>query len=306
MRLHQGSKRLQNHAHPQHVVSREKTQQKVHGKLATGCSVVAGLLSVPSSHKPEYVYGTPSASALSQFRLCQARAIGRYVAGIKEPFGGNAAKGVVAHGLTQDFMSKGSAVPSKHKLAGAVRRAVALLPVGAGEIEPHNIERAVLMSHHGVSYIGYLDYEDPHALHTRYPVQGDLKFTSSLRHLNAKDWLKDDARIIYAHDWFYRNGPSGKLISQWTGSQFNGKAAKNYKLKFTALQARRLMNDVVAPVADKLLNACATKRDWQDMPKNYDACDLYPPHGCVMREHGCKKDLKKLLFAIRPKQAKVS
>jgi len=237
-------------------------------------------------------YDEPSPTALALWDLCPARAVGRYVHGIKEDFGKAAREGVRAHRLTQRFLAYGDAPPPS---AAHVRATISVLPVGAAAISPHNIERVVLLRAKGIQLNGGIDWEAAPNL------QGDLKFTGDLRHLRARDWLADHQRIIYAADWFARHPGESTVRSIWTGSRFDGRKAENYELRLKRRQVEKLLDDVSLRVAEKLLDACSRQRDWQSMPKNPGACNLYPPNGCPMRAHGCKMNARKALLTLRPK-----
>ena len=238
-------------------------------------------------------YTEPSASALELYALCPARAIGRYVNKIKEPDNERTAAGKAAHKHTQHWMVTGEMVRRSSPVAAAVRRITHALPVGVGDVEPRNIERIVLLEHQGISFQGKIDWE--------HRSVGDLKFTGQLANIADKDPLKDMQRILYASDWFYRNPYGDKCRTDWTASQFDGERAKNYPVLFSRRQARRLLDNVVMPVANALLNATSKGADWRKAPKNASACDKYPPNGCPMREHGCKMSAREALLTLKPR-----
>lgn len=239
-------------------------------------------------------YLSPSPSAISLTILCPARACGRYVHGIKDVFGPSAQKGVLGHSLVQTYLQTGELPNRAHPLNAAVRAMIAILPVGAAQVEPRNIERSLLLQHNGVEYTGYIDWEHKH-------LHGDLKFTSNPSRFASIDPYTDPQRIVYAADWFSRHHGENTATSIWTAASFDGRQARAFKKQLKRKKIKKALDAVIEPAVYRLLEMTARQLDWQTQPKNASACNLYPPHGCPMRKHGCKPPLRDQLTAIKPK-----
>lgn len=239
-------------------------------------------------------YLSPSASAISLYLQCPARFAGRYVEGVKEPFGPAAQKGVRGHKLAQRYMQIGELPSRADPLDKAVRQMIKVLPVKAASVAERNIERAILLVDRGIEYTGYMDWE--HDL-----LHGDLKFTGNDARFRKQDPYADVQRLIYASDWFERHHGERTSDSWWTVSRFDGAGARAYKKTLDRKKVKKAFDKVVAPAVYQLLGITSKQADWQDQPKNPSACNLYPPHGCPMRAHGCKVDPVARLHAIRPK-----
>lgn len=229
-------------------------------------------------------YWSPSAIGLGI--LCPARAVAKYVWGYREPFGKAAAEGTRCHGITQSYMRDGTMPEPTEK---AVHAMLKVLPVQAGSVDPHNIERVLRIPQHH----GFIDW--------RQRVIGDLKFTSNVRYQRETDPSTDPQRIIYGADEFYIDPYIEKVRTVWTVAQFDGKAQLALPHNWTRRENKRAYNSVVKPVAEMLEQASEEMTHWQDMPKNTAACDKYPPNGCIMKQHGCRRSLANRLIALKTK-----
>jgi len=229
-----------------------------------------------------------SPSGIANAQLCMARAIAQRVWGYYEPENDAMREGTRLHRVVQRYLHTGKVPDADDKAAHA---AIKVLPVGPGSVSAADIERVVLLDKHH----GYIDW-------LRGSKHGDLKFTKNVRYQRAKDPTTDPQRIIYAVDAF-ANDPSLVTLKQfWTVSQFDGKQALTLEHKWTKDSALKAYETIVKPVHEQLAAATQKSLHWQDAPKNLSACDMYPPNGCIMKQHGCRRSLKARLLAIRPKQ----
>ena len=231
----------------------------------------------------------PSPSAIDLWLTCNARALGKYVAGVKEPMGKAALEGQRLHKLTQEFLVSGRLPPPHER---AVHKIVGALPVPGGSIHPVDIERVLVMP----VFHGFMDWSDG------FGRQGDLKFTSSPQHQRSKDPVKDPQRILYAKDEFYRDPYLLSLRQTWSVAQFNGAAAYRLDHTWTRSALKKAYEKNLARAVDNFVSAVHNKQDWNEAAKDYSKCDMYRPHGCPMKAHGCKRgSLNQRLVAIQPK-----
>jgi hypothetical protein len=219
----------------------------------------------------------PSASTFELWLMCPARALGKVLHGIKEPFGPAAAEGTRLHKVTQKAMVTGQLPPPSEV---AVHKIVAALPVPLGTIDEGNTERVLVIPH----VHGFMDWADDFNRH------GDLKFTSNVRYQQQKDPTKDPQRIFYAQDHFYRDPYAESFVQTWSVSQFNGARALRLDHTWTRRAVRQSFEKNLAKELDALNEAVHSRQDWQTAKKNPgEACSKYPPHGCPMLKHGCKR-----------------
>jgi hypothetical protein len=229
-----------------------------------------------------------SPSAIALWELCPARAIAKYVWGYEEPESDAMREGTRLHRIIQRYLNTGAIPDTKERAAHAC---IKVLPVPAGSIYTADIERVVLHEQHH----GYIDW----ARGSR--VLGDLKFTKSVRYQQAKNPATDPQRIIYAVDAFAYDSELRKLTQHWTVTQFDGAKALTLKHVWTKDGALKAHDKVIKPAHEQLMAAVETNLHWNDAPKNHGSCDMYPPNGCMMKNHGCTRSLKSRLMAIRPK-----
>lgn len=235
----------------------------------------------------------PSPSAIALGQMCLARAVARYTGVFTEPESPQMRAGKHNHELVQLYLRTG-AVPAAHE--ESAHAAIRALPIKAGSVHEHDIERPVLLT----GYQGWIDW-------TRTAEQGDLKFTGNMTHVSKKDPFTDPQRVIYAADAFYRL-PSKvvTVISYWTVATFwsdkptfKGCKSKTLAVKFDRLGIKKRLA-ALQPIADEIVFARKHKSDWQSYPKNLDACSTYRPHGCPLRSV-CKVSLADRLISIRRK-----
>lgn len=219
----------------------------------------------------------PSPSAAELWELCNARALGKYVEGIREEPGFPAREGSRLHKLTQKYLVTGR-LPAMHEVA--VHKIVAALPVPGGSIERSNIERVLVIP----EMHGYMDWT------TGDGRQGDLKFTSNVRYQRAKDPTSDKQRIAYAHDEFYRDPYLVTLRQTWSVSQFDGKAALKLEHKWTRKAVKKKFRLHLAKTLDDLCEAVEQQKSWRRAKKNYSSCWAFNRE-CPMIEHGCKRSI---------------
>lgn len=231
-----------------------------------------------------------SASGLGLAQICMARAVARYVWGYEEPESDAMREGTRLHRIVQRYLLDGTVPDAREK---AAKKCISVLPIRAGSVFEPDIERVVLLPEHS----GYMDW-------LRGSKQGDLKFTKNVRYQREKDPKTDIQRIIYAVDTF-ANDPSLVTLKQfWTVTQFDGEKALTLEHRWTKDTALEAYDKIVKPVHTQLKAAVEQQLHWQDAPKNHASCDLYPPNGCMMKQHGCRRSLAARLLAIRPKPPK--
>ena len=233
-----------------------------------------------------------SASAIALWNLCPARAVAKYVWGYEEPENEAMREGTRLHRIVQKYMHGAEVPPANEK---AARKCIEVLPVGPGSIYRADIERVVLLDEH----TGFLDWMRGTRKH------GDLKFTKSVRYQKEKNPETDPQRILYALDAFEMDPSRVDTLKQsWTVTEFSGAKALTLVHTWTHVTARKQYEKVVRPVHDALATAVAKSTHWQDAPKNLESCDMYPPDGCIMKKHGCRRSLRDRLIAITPKAKK--
>lgn len=235
----------------------------------------------------QFDYTTPSPSALELLDMCDARAGARYVARIRpvEKPGKNTV-GTRCHEIAAEYLSKGTPPNRNEKMVIAlngspkefypgriVQAMVHHLPP-AGTVP--RVEHKVTLVHRGITFNAEssIDWET-------YDRVGDHKFTTAIKYAlekEAKGW-RDPQKIIYAADWLARH-PYDTVRAQWTYAQFDCKASKPFVLTASRAEIMKLLDDVVMPLAEKLLRYVADKVDWQTLRKNTGACGKYPPDGC--------------------------
>jgi hypothetical protein len=240
---------------------------------------------------PEIFY--PSSSAIELWQLCNARALGKYVAGVVEPETKALSEGKRLHKITQTWLSEGKR-PSTHE--PAFDKIVGALPVPGGSVAHTNIERVLTLP----QWFGFMDWTDG------YGRQGDLKFTGNPDYQRKRDPKTDTQRIVYARDEFYRDPFIAKLEQTWSVSAFNGSRALRLDHSWTRKAAKAAYEKNLAKAVDEMQEAVLEKRDWRDAAKNFGACDQYRPNGCPMKGHGCKPRLAQRLSSLRLKPAKVA
>lgn len=203
-----------------------------------------------------------------------------------------AEEGKRLHTLIQQYLTTGK-VP--HTTERAAHKMISVLPVKGGQVAQADVERVVLLDEHH----GYQDW-------MRGAWQGDLKFTVDVKHQRSKDATTDPQRIVYAVDAFNRMPGLVTLKQFWSVAQFDGERALTLRHKWTNDSAYEAYERHVLPTHVKLLAAEKDKPHWQEVEKNQTACDMYPPNGCIMKQHGCRRSIKARLLAIRPKVKNVS
>lgn len=229
-----------------------------------------------------------SPSGLELWNLCNARALGKYVAGVVEPEGAPAKEGKRLHVLTQTAMVTGKLPPPSEV---AVHKIVAALPVPLGTIAARNVERVVLLP----DVNGFKDWCTDDGRH------GDLKFTGDVSYQRAKDPEADAQRLVYAADEFWRDPWLRKTTQTWSVAQFNGARAIRLDHVWTRKSLARAIEKNLAKPLDKFIEAVQSKQDWTTAAKNYAACDMYRPNGCPMKGLGCRPSLRERLVQISPK-----
>jgi hypothetical protein len=236
------------------------------------------------------IYWSPS--GLELWNLCNARALGKYVAGVVEPDSPQANEGTRLHRLTQEAMVTGKLPPPNEV---AVHKIVAALPIPLGTIQRRNIERVVLLP--GVN--SFKDWTTDDGRH------GDLKFTGDVSYQRAKDPMKDPQRLVYAADEFWRDPWLRRTTQTWSVAQFNGARAIKLDMVWTRNSLKNAIEKNLAKPLDKFVEAVQSKQDWMTAAKNYGACDMYRPNGCPMKGLGCRPSLRERLVQIQPKPKKV-
>lgn len=231
-------------------------------------------------------YSKPSPSALDLVETCEARAGARYVARIKPPEKpGKNTVGTRAHEITAAYLCDGKAPnlgetmtivingTPKTFYPGKIARNIFHHLPPAGTVP--DVERKLTLVHRGITFNGSIDFETA-------SMSGDHKFTSNA----YGDWiktpdklLKDVQRIIYAADWFARYD-ADELPQQWTYGQFDCRASRPIKFMSQRVETVLALDNVVMPLAEKLLGWVAKGVDWKTLPKNLGACGKFPPDGC--------------------------
>ena len=232
----------------------------------------------------------PSVSTIETFITCGARGLAK-LQGHREPESDAMREGTRNHRLVQSALVTGKPISPLEVAAVSVLR---VLPVGLGDVEPHNVERVLVLP----GWHGYIDWA---AMGWRH---GDLKFTSNVRNQVKKNPAEDPQRIVYALDHFYRTGDR-RTAQTWSVAQFNGKNPKRLDFFWTPKTAKAAYEKIIAKPLDKLNEHLHSGTHWNDAPKNLAACDKYPPNGCPMVGLGCKRSLSQRLIQLQPGKIKV-
>ena len=220
-------------------------------------------------------------------QLCLARAVAAYGPWqLRGPDSPAQKEGRRLHTVVQAYLRDGT-VPGP--LDRAAHQAISVIPAAAGSVSPADIERVVLLP----GYFGYIDFETPADV-------GDLKFTSNLRYQKAVDPTQDPQRIIYANDRFYRDPYAIEVKQLWVVSQFNGAGSVALEHIWTRRAAKRALQKYVEPSANALDSFLASGKHWNEAPKNYGACNMYPRHGCHLR-YQCTKPKRENISFAKPK-----
>jgi hypothetical protein len=248
------------------------------------------------------LYTRPSPSAISLHRLCEARAGARYVARLEDTQKKEKANlGSRCHAIAEEYL-KNATAPNRYETFDVVTNGSAktyypgrivynilqhLPPAGSVP----DVEQALILEWRGISFNGRMDWLTDVGV-------GDHKFTSSTKYaLTPDELIHDDQRIIYCADWFQRHPDRDTMIAQWTYGQFDCKHSLVVKVPARRSKIFELLDEVVMPAAQKLLKNVADQVDWNTLPKNFAACEKYPPDGCPYSGQ-CKKTDKQRIRSV--------
>lgn len=217
-----------------------------------------------------------SASQMGLFDLCPTRWGKTYIEGRREPPGQGALDGTTIHSMLEEYVRDG-VIPDRTNRLGAVAYEMCKNLPPKGSIPAEDVEAELNLVVDGLVFRGRVDLREPGRI-------TDQKSVSSLRYAKTAETLEEDLQALIYARWM---DTDGELV--WNYGQTKGTPkTRKVVLKVLRDEVRERFDRVVVPLAHKIQEAYI-QNDVAALPKNWNACKLYPPKGCKFFNE-CERD----------------